>query len=93
MTKTMSPYTAQSKKILVIDDDNGILDFVDELLSFRFRVLKAPDASTGLQLAEAEKPDLIILDLGLQSQSGHDICRVLRAPRDQAYSDFDLHGL
>lgn len=52
---------------------------MDELLSFRFRVLKAIDASTGLQLAEAEKPDLIILDLGLQNQSGHDICRVLRA--------------
>jgi len=67
------------KQILVIDDDQGILDFVDELLSFRFRVLKALDASTGLQLAETEKPDLVILDLGLQSQSGHDICRVLRA--------------
>lgn len=70
--------TSQSKKILVIDDDQGVLDFIDELLSFRFQVLKAIDASIGLQLAETEKPDLVILDLGLQNQSGHDICRVLR---------------
>ena len=79
MPNRSKSYTPQSKKILVIDDDQGILDFVDELLSFRFQVLKAIDASTGLQLAEAEKPDLVILDLGLQNQSGHDICRVLRA--------------
>lgn len=72
-------YTQNSKRILVIDDDPGILDFVEELLSFRFHVLKALDASTGLQIAESERPDLIILDLGLRNQSGHDICRVLRA--------------
>jgi DNA-binding response OmpR family regulator len=72
-------YTSKTKKILVIDDDKGVLDFVEELLSFRFNVLKAHDASTGLQIADAERPDLVILDLGLQSQSGHEICRVLRA--------------
>jgi len=71
-------YTSRTKRILVIDDDQGILDFIDELLSFRFVILKALDASSGLQLAETERPDLIILDLGLQNQSGHDICRVLR---------------
>ncbi len=68
----------KAKCILVIDDEKDILDFVDELLSFRFKVLKAQDAATGLELAQNESPDLIILDLGLQNQSGHDICRVLR---------------
>lgn len=67
------------KRILVIDDDPGILDFIEELLSFRFQILKAADVSTGLQLADAGKPDLIILDLGLEKESGHDLCRALRA--------------
>lgn len=66
------------KRILVIDDDPAVLDYIEELLSFRFKVLKASDASTGLQLADAGKPDLIILDLGLEKLSGHDLCRVLR---------------
>lgn len=68
----------KAKSILVIDDEKDILDFVDELLSFRFKVLKAQDASTGLELAISEAPDLIILDLGLQNQSGYDLCRMLR---------------
>ena len=70
--------TREFKRILVIDDDKGILELVDELLSYRFTVLKALDASTGLTLAASERPDLIILDLGLQNQSGHDLCRILR---------------
>ncbi len=73
------PSSSAAKRILVIDDDPEILDFLDDLLSFRFHILKASDASTGLQLANSDKPDLIILDLGLPNkQSGHDICRVLR---------------
>ena len=79
MSNLLQAYTNLTKKILVIDDDHGILDLVEELLSFRFVILKATDASTGLKIAESEKPDLVILDLGLQNQSGHDICRVLRA--------------
>lgn len=75
---TPAPKTAHNR-ILVIDDDPEILNFIEELLSFRFQILKASDASTGLQLADTGKPDLIILDLGLERQSGHDICRVLRA--------------
>ncbi|MDX9731835.1 MAG: response regulator transcription factor, partial [Bdellovibrionales bacterium] len=66
----------QLKRILIIDDDQEV---VEDLLSFRFKIVKALDASTGLHLAESERPDLIILDLGLDNQSGHDICRVLRA--------------
>lgn len=68
----------KAKCILVIDDETDILDFIDELLSFRFKVLKAQDATNGLALAQSELPDLIILDLGLQNQSGHDLCRMLR---------------
>lgn len=66
------------KRILVIDDDQGILELIDELLSFRFTILKALDAPTGLALAASEQPDLIILDLVLQQQSGHNVCRLLR---------------
>ncbi len=75
---TVSSTGSTTKRILVIDDDPGILDFIEELLSFRFQILKAGDATSGLQMADTGKPDLIILDLGLENQSGHDLCRVLR---------------
>lgn len=77
-SSSISTTRSTAKRILVIDDDPGILDFIEELLSFRFQILKASDATSGLQLADTGKPDLIILDLRLENQSGHDLCRVLR---------------
>lgn len=67
------------KKILIIDDDAEICDFVEDLLSFRFQILKANTGTLGLQLAGSSQPDLIILDLKLHNQSGLDVCRTLRS--------------
>jgi DNA-binding response OmpR family regulator len=66
------------KKILIIDDDKEVCEFVEDLLSFRFHILKAYDADSGLKTVHDSKPDLVILDLKLQNQNGLDICRVLR---------------
>lgn len=66
------------KKILVIDDEPQVCDFVEELLSFRFDVLKAEDAETGLQSVTQNRPDLVILDLRLRNQHSLDLCKELR---------------
>lgn len=72
------------KRILIIDDDMEICDFVEDLLSFRFSILKATTAAEGLHKVQTEEPDLIILDLKLQNQSGLDICKTLReSPQTQ----------
>jgi two-component system alkaline phosphatase synthesis response regulator PhoP len=43
-----------------------------------FRVLTAPNGKTALALAHSERPDLIILDLGLPEMDGLDVTRSLR---------------
>lgn len=73
---------ASKKKILIVDDDQTVCDFVEDLLAFRFQVLKANTAEEGLHAIERDPPDIIILDLKLQNQSGLDICKTVReAPR------------
>lgn len=66
------------KKILIIDDDTEICEFIEDLLSFRFQILKAHTAEDGMRQVEIHGPDLVILDLKLQNQSGLDICKRLR---------------
>lgn len=66
------------KKILIIDDDAEICDFIEDLLAYRFQIIKATTASEGLEKVRSETPDLLILDLKLQNQSGFDICKTLR---------------
>jgi two-component system, OmpR family, phosphate regulon response regulator PhoB len=66
------------KKILIIDDEPQICDFVEELLSFRFDVLKAEDAESGLKAVFNYRPDMVILDLRLRNHHSLDLCKELR---------------
>lgn len=72
-------------KILIIEDDPDVVEV--ELLCFelRWRHTQAVVASTGAQgveLVEAEKPDLVVLDLGLPDIDGLEVCRQIRAFSD-----------
>lgn len=65
--------------ILVIDDEPQIRRVVrNALADIARRVAEAATAKEGLDIAAAEQPSVIILDLGLPDQDGLDVCRDLR---------------
>ena len=64
--------------ILVVDDDEGILDLIRDVLSSAYVVRTAPDGYRALELLEAEHFDLLIVDLGLPGVSGMDLIRLYR---------------
>lgn len=67
------------KTILVVDDEPKIIQISrDYLESAGFSVLSAGDGKAALAVARAEKPDLVILDLGLPEMDGLDVTRALR---------------
>lgn len=67
------------KKILVVEDELKIARLVrDYLHEAGFAVIEAADGASALQLARAEKPDMIVLDLGLPEIDGLDVTRRLR---------------
>lgn len=67
------------RKVLVIDDEFGILEVVQAyLLKEEFEVYTSTNGKQGLLLFEQVRPDLIVLDLMLPDLSGEDICRQIR---------------
>jgi two-component system, OmpR family, alkaline phosphatase synthesis response regulator PhoP len=67
------------KTILVVDDEPKIVRLVrDYLERAGFAVRSASDGRAALDLAHTEKPDLIVLDLGLPKMDGLDVARELR---------------
>jgi two-component system KDP operon response regulator KdpE len=65
--------------ILVIDDEPQIRRAVrNALADDDVRVVEAATGSAGLDVAAAERPSLVILDLGLPDVSGLEVCRELR---------------
>src|SRR5471032_1910951 len=67
--------------LLYIDDHPGNLKLLEELVRATplLRLISAPDAVLGIQLARAELPDLILIDPQLSGMSGHDALAILRA--------------
>src|SRR5690349_17685901 len=67
------------KTILVVDDEPKITQLVsDYLVRAGYGVLLAHDGQKALWLAKTEKPDAIILDLGLPRLDGLDFTREFR---------------
>jgi len=65
--------------VLVIDDEPQIRRVVSNALQSEVtRVLEAATGSQGIDLANAERPSLIVLDLGLPDRAGVDVCKELR---------------
>ncbi len=68
------------RKILVVDDDKDLCAVLRALFeSAGFRPLSALDASAGLQMVNAEHPDLVVLDIMFPTgMDGRALCRHLR---------------
>jgi two-component system KDP operon response regulator KdpE len=65
--------------ILVIDDEPQILRAIRTILMEKqFKVTTANRGEEGLTLAAANKPDVVILDLGLPDMDGVEVCSRLR---------------
>ena len=63
--------TEPTKRVLVIDDDESIVETVSvALASHGYEVLVARDGAEGLSRVERDSPDLIILDLVMPRRSG-----------------------
>lgn len=65
--------------VLVIDDEPQIrLAVRDALRDVTARVDEAANGTTGVDAAAANRPDLVVLDLGLPDMQGVDVCREIR---------------
>jgi DNA-binding response OmpR family regulator len=70
-------------RILLVDDDPGVLDVVAFMLRREgFDVDEERDGTAALAKARTDSFDIVILDIMLPGISGTDVCRALRAESD-----------
>jgi DNA-binding response OmpR family regulator len=68
-------------KVLVIEDDPGIIEVVSLCFQLRWSgttVISAANGRKGVDLVEAESPDVIILDIGLPDMDGYQVLKEIR---------------
>ena len=67
------------KKILVVEDVDFNRDLLVQLLEDDYEVIEAVNGQEGVELAERERPDLILMDLSLPVMDGWEATRQLKA--------------
>jgi two-component system, OmpR family, response regulator len=67
-------------RVLVIEDDGDLLRLLRRGLEEEgFDVVQASRGSDAVALAEAEPPDLLVVDIGLPDADGRDVCQAIRS--------------
>src|SRR3989339_175124 len=70
----------KSKRILVVDDDPGIVKLLENRLTEKgYKVVSALEAADGLQMAINDSPDLIVLDVMMPIINGYNFCHLLKS--------------
>jgi two-component system cell cycle response regulator DivK len=67
------------KKILVVDDTEWNRDLIVQLLEDEYSVVEAVNGEEGVKKSEEEKPDLILMDLGMPVMDGWEATRKIKA--------------
>ena len=66
-------------KILLIDDEEGILGLLDTLLGRKgYEVVLADGGRKGLELFRRERPDVVVLDLKMPEMDGVTVLQQIR---------------
>lgn len=70
-------------KILLVEDNEMNLDMLSRRLERRgYEIVVAVDGAQGIQLAQSEAPDLILMDMSLPVMDGWEATRRIKADAD-----------
>jgi len=78
------------EKILLVDDDLGILNLLGSVFSGdgRFDVLSTSDGDEALRLCAEQRPTLVLLDISMPGRGGYSVCRMIKHHSD--YGDVQV---
>ena|SRR5208282_1946608 len=74
------PRTVNMYKILLVDDDEQLRGLIQMFLVQKgYQVLVTDNGEQALEVLQAEKPDLLVLDLTMPKKNGYEVCKAIRS--------------
>ena len=67
------------KRILIVEDNELNLDLLVQLLEDEYELMTADNGAAGIEVAQQERPDLILMDMSLPVMDGWEATRRLKA--------------
>lgn len=66
------------RKIVIVDDEKIIISMLNEFLSPKFTVYSAVNGREALELADAIRPDIILMDVVMPVMDGFEACQRIK---------------
>jgi two-component system alkaline phosphatase synthesis response regulator PhoP len=70
------------KKVLIVDDEPGVRELVNRILSKSYAVLEAQDGAEAVDISRNQKPDIILMDMMMPRVDGLTACYLIK--KDEA---------
>ncbi len=75
-----APHVARPRRVLIVDDNEDAATLLQKLLSRDGHSVRvAFDGEEGLELAAADPPEIVLLDLGMPRMNGYEVAKRIRA--------------
>jgi CheY-like chemotaxis protein len=72
-------------KILVVEDNDDLLNFMKTSLADKFRVLVAGDGNTAWKNVLKHQPDLVVSDIMMPGMDGFELCRLMKSTYETSH--------
>ncbi|WP_316801088.1 two-component regulator propeller domain-containing protein [Pedobacter frigidisoli] len=64
--------------ILVVDDNEQIIEYINQIFQQKFKIYKATNGIEGLQFSKEFLPDIIISDVNMEGLNGIELCKAIK---------------
>ena len=71
--------------ILLVDDEEDILEFLERILNSRYAILKAANGKEALKILETEAVQLVISDVMMPDMDGFALCKIIKSTIDYSH--------
>ena len=66
------------KKALIVDDETNVRRLLHDILSKTFEVFEAEDGRQAIEIANTQKPDVVLMDVMMPKMDGLTACHVIK---------------
>ena len=65
--------------ILLVDDEEEILEFLERILKFKYTIFKAETGQNALKILSAESVQLVVSDVMMPEMDGFELCKIIKS--------------
>ena len=77
--------TSKEMKVLIVENNEGLLNFMMTTLSVYFKVFKAVDGKKAWEFISKQIPDLVVSDIMMLNMDGFDLCKTMKSTYETSH--------